>query len=101
MSEWIEKFVREWNLAESLDEFIERYPMKRRSASAMASNLRGQGHQMKYFDEKKGDAFATRSERDKKVVETALKLKRLGATYEDLAVLMGVSKQAVQQRLKR
>jgi len=76
---------------------MEKYPrpIKRRSASAMASGLRQSGYKLKKFTPQS----QRRKAEAKRVKEVALKLRGLGATYAELGILMGVSKQAVHQRL--
>jgi len=60
------KFAKVWNSSASLDEFLEKYPkeIKRSSAYSIASRLRKQGEELKYFnpryrerEHEKKDAF--------------------------------------------
>lgn len=91
--EWIKLFISYWNSSDSLDEFLDRYPnkIKRKSASVMASQLRKEGYELK-----KLTPLARRPKPERmRLIEVALKFRNLGATYEEIAILMGVSKQAV------
>lgn len=99
MSAWKEDFEAAWNSSESLDEFLVAYPrkIKRRSASSMAANLRAEGYDLKSFAHERGGGQSD----DKQIAAAIKKLRDKGATYQEIADVMNVSRQAVYWRLNK
>ena len=89
---WQEEFVAAWNSSDSLDEFLAAYPrpIKRRSASAMASDLRRQGYSLKSFVLQRGNQHSAQFR-----AEAIDRLRQKGATFQEIADAAGVSRQAI------
>lgn len=97
--EWKDEFKAKWNGSESVGEFIEKYPIKRASAIAMASRLRAEGYPLKRF--RRGVGRDRKRGEDKDFRAAVFVARKRGLTFDQLATLTGLSSQRIHQICKK
>jgi hypothetical protein len=99
MDDWVQEFIESWNSSASVDEFLSRNPQftNRRTVISMASNLRRMGFELKKFHR---NQTAEQTNQERYILAERLHREK-NVTYQEIADLMGVTKQAAHAGIKK